>query len=65
MPDIAFPTVDINKVAAEFNEALKDGAYVALGLGVLGFQRAQVQRVEAIFQLLNDLPSRRPPMLLH
>ena len=31
--------------------ALKDGAYVAIGLGVLGFQRAQVQRVELTKQL--------------
>ena len=49
MPDITFPTfpqVDINKAAADVNNALKDTAYVAVGLGVLGFQRAQVRRVE-------------------
>jgi ElaB/YqjD/DUF883 family membrane-anchored ribosome-binding protein len=46
MPDIKIPSVDINKAAADLNNAVKDGAYVAVGLGVLGFQRAQVQRVE-------------------
>jgi hypothetical protein len=51
VPEMTFPTVDINKAAAEFNNALKEGAYVAVGLGVLGFQRAQVQRVELTRQL--------------
>ena len=51
MPNPTFPTVDINKAAAEFNQALKEGAQVAVGLGVLGFQRAQVQRVELAKQL--------------
>jgi ElaB/YqjD/DUF883 family membrane-anchored ribosome-binding protein len=46
VPDIKIPSVDVNKAAADFNNAVKDGAYVAVGLGVLGFQRAQVQRVE-------------------
>ena len=32
----------------------RDLAYVAVGLGVLGFQRAQVQRVE--LQNLEDSP---------
>jgi DNA anti-recombination protein RmuC len=39
---------------------LKEAAYIAVGLGVLGFQRAQVQRVELTKQLeeqLNSLPS--------
>ncbi|HEY3811088.1 MAG TPA: hypothetical protein VGL49_06605 [Acidimicrobiales bacterium] len=51
MPDITFPPVDVNKAAADFNHAFKEGAYVAVGLGVLGFQRAQVQRVELVKQL--------------
>jgi hypothetical protein len=46
-----FPNIDINKAAADFNEALKEGAYVAIGLGVLGFQRAQVLRNEWSKQL--------------
>jgi hypothetical protein len=51
MPDMRIPNIDVEKAAAEFNEALKEAAYVAVGLGVLGFQRAQVQRVELMKQL--------------
>ena len=51
MPDIKFPNVDFEKAAADFNESVKEAAYVAVGLGVLGFQRAQVQRVEVMKQL--------------
>ena len=54
MPEINLPQIDVNKAAADFNQALKEGAYVAVGLGVLGFQRAQVRRVELTKQL-NDL----------
>jgi hypothetical protein len=32
----------------------KDAAYVAIGLGILGFQRAQVQRRELLKQLRRD-----------
>jgi len=42
MPDITVPeinTEDITKV-------LKDALYVGVGLGVIGFQKAQVRRVE-------------------
>ena len=35
----------------QLGQALKDGAYAAVGLGVLGFQRAQVRRQELIEQL--------------
>ncbi len=51
MPDIPFPTVDIDRAASEINNALKEAAYIAVGLGVLGFQRAQVRRVELAKQL--------------
>ncbi len=51
MPEITFPQIDVNKAAAEFNQALREGAYVAVGLGVLGFQKAQVRRVELTKQL--------------
>ncbi len=63
MAEITFPPLDINKTATEVSNALKDGAYVAIGLGVLGFQRVQVQRVELIKQLegwlgqLSELPT--------
>lgn len=62
MPDIALP-LDINKAAADISNTLKDGAYVVIGLGVLWFQRAQVQRVELTKQLegwlgqLSDWPA--------
>ena len=51
MPDITLPQIDINKAANDVNNAIKEGAYVAVGLGVLGFQRAQVRRVELTKQL--------------
>lgn len=51
MPDIKIPNVDFDKAVAEFNNSVKEAAYVAVGLGVLGFQRAQVQRVELMKQL--------------
>lgn len=54
MPEITFPQIDVNKAAADLNQAIKEGAYVAVGLGVLGFQRAQVRRVELTKQL-NEL----------
>jgi hypothetical protein len=51
VPDIQFPVVDIDKAASEINKALKEAAYIAVGLGVLAFQRAQVRRVELAKQL--------------
>ena len=41
---------------------LKDAAYVALGLGVLGWQRAQVRRRE-LAKLAKDLEHRLGPAL--
>jgi hypothetical protein len=46
MPDMTTPTIDLNKAAEDLADALKEGAYIVVGLGVLGFQRAQVRRVE-------------------
>ena len=37
---------DLNAVAADVARAARDVAYVAVGAGVLGFQRAQVHRHE-------------------
>jgi len=37
-------------------ELARDAAYVAVGLGVLGYQRAQVQRVELQNLLSKDFP---------
>lgn len=49
------PTIDIEKTVNDFNNAVKEAAYVAVGLGVLGFQRAQVQRVELTKQVESQL----------
>ncbi|HMC39998.1 MAG TPA: hypothetical protein VKI19_10080 [Acidimicrobiales bacterium] len=51
MPEFTVPNIDLEKATADFNNALKEAAYVAVGLGVLGFQRAQVQRVELTKQI--------------
>jgi hypothetical protein len=61
---------DVNQVAADLGQALEDGVYIAIGLGILGFQRAQVRRVELTRQLemwwgqlggLGDTPGDGPP----
>jgi hypothetical protein len=46
MPEINFPTVDVEKAVSDLSHVLKEAAYVAVGLGLLAFQRAQVRRVE-------------------
>lgn len=55
MPDVKIPHLDVNQTAADLTNALKEAAYIAVGLGVLGFQRAQVQRVEWTKQLEEQL----------
>lgn len=57
MPEFKIPNIDVEKAANDFNDALKEAAYVAVGLGVLGFQRAQVQRVELMKQLESQVTS--------
>jgi hypothetical protein len=51
MPDVSLPPIDFSKAAEDLNNAVRDGFYVAVGLGVIAFQRAQVRRVELIKQL--------------
>jgi predicted component of type VI protein secretion system len=48
MPDIKFPEVptDVTKAAQDLANMAKDAAYVVIGAGVLGYQKAQVQRHE-------------------
>jgi hypothetical protein len=58
MPEIRMPTIDITKAATDIENVLRDCAYVAVGLGVLGFQRAQVRRVE----LQRQLEAQRGPL---
>lgn len=52
MPDRSTPQPpDVNQLVADAERALKDGAYVAVGLGVLAFQRAAVQRRQVVKEL--------------
>jgi hypothetical protein len=46
---------ELSKTANDITKAAQDAAYVAIGLGVMGFQKAQVRRRE----LLSQLESRR------
>jgi hypothetical protein len=48
MPDVKS---EVQKTAAELTRVGKDAAYVAIGLGVLGLQKAQVRRQELKSQL--------------
>jgi len=46
---------DINDITAEVTTIARDAAYVAVGLGVLGLQKAQVKRVDLQDKLNGDL----------
>jgi hypothetical protein len=52
MPDV--PT-NITALSRGVTDLARDAAYVAVGLGVLGYQRVQVQRVELQQRLSEDL----------
>ena len=52
MPEV--PT-NITNISKGVTDLARDAAYVAVGLGVLGYQRAQVQRVELQHKLSKDL----------
>ena len=49
-------TTNISTLSKGVTDLARDAAYVAVGLGVLAYQRAQVQRVEMQKRLHNDLP---------
>jgi hypothetical protein len=51
MPEV--PT-NITTISKGVTDLARDAAYVAVGLGVLGYQRAQVQRVELQNRLSKD-----------
>jgi hypothetical protein len=51
MPDVTNNLTALSKGATDL---ARDAAYVAVGLGVLAYQRAQVQRVELQNRLSND-----------
>jgi hypothetical protein len=46
---------NINTLSKGVTDLARDAAYVAVGLGVLGYQRVQVQRVELKNKLSKDL----------
>jgi ElaB/YqjD/DUF883 family membrane-anchored ribosome-binding protein len=50
MPEVS----NISSLSKGVTDLARDAAYVAVGLGVLGFQRAQVQRVELKNRLSKD-----------
>jgi hypothetical protein len=50
MPEIT----NISTISKGVTDLARDAAYVAVGLGVLGYQRAQVQRVELKNKLSKD-----------
>src|SRR5271154_6374120 len=52
MPEV--PT-NITNISKGVTDLARDAAYVAVGLGVLGYQRAQVQRIELQNRLSQDL----------
>jgi hypothetical protein len=52
MPEV--PT-NITTISKGVTDLARDAAYVAVGLGVLGYQRAQVHRVELQNRLSKDL----------
>ncbi len=53
MPDV---TTNIGTLSKGVTDLARDAAYIAVGLGVLAYQRAQVQRVELQKRLNKDLP---------
>jgi hypothetical protein len=53
MPDV---TTNISTLSKGVTDLTRDAAYVAVGLGVLAFQRVQLQRVELQKRISKDLP---------
>jgi hypothetical protein len=52
MPEV---TTNLSTLSKGVTDLARDAAYVAVGLGVLGYQRAQVQRVELQNKLNQDI----------
>jgi hypothetical protein len=52
MPDVSN---NISTLSKGVTDLARDAAYVAVGLGVLGYQRVQVQRVELQNKLSQDI----------
>jgi hypothetical protein len=54
MPEVPTNITNITNISKGVTDLARDAAYVAVGLGVLGYQRAQVQRVELRNRLSKD-----------
>ncbi len=54
---------DINDIAAEVTKGAKETAYVLVGLGVLGFQKAQVRRRELVDLAKKQFPEVEAPLM--
>ena len=61
MPGIPVPEFELPESAANLAKSLQDGIYVIVGLAVLVFQRAQVQRLELQKQVEALLADLREP----
>jgi|GEM_PF-1693241 len=48
---------DLNELTHDVTELARDAAYVVVGLAVLGFQRAQVERQQLQRRLATEVPS--------
>jgi hypothetical protein len=59
MPDIKIPEIstDFTKAAHDLADVAKDATYVVIGAGVLGYQKAQVQRQELLKRLADPKTS--------
>ena len=49
-------------IREDITKSAKDAAYIAIGLGVMGFQRAQVRRRELIELAKQQLPAMEAPL---
>ena len=54
MPEVPTNITNITNISKGVTDLARDAAYVAVGLGVLGYQRVQVQRVELQNRLSKD-----------
>jgi hypothetical protein len=50
-----YVNTDLSTLSRGLTDLARDAAYIAVGLGVLGYQRVQVQRVELKHKLSQDL----------
>jgi hypothetical protein len=50
-----YVNTDLSTLSKGLTDLARDAAYIAVGLGVLGYQRVQVQRVELKNKLSQDL----------